>query len=237
MSGGGGGSARSYGPGDDDVGSYVGSERAELQMPPLQDHTEVQSLDETGMTKGRRLQLPSSAFVHGGRGRRGTRGRGRHDSPDRVRVNTRDHDDHERRDPRNVEDRHLNPPSTKLISQRRCQLVGPIDFQDPICGRKSAVPLGGLAYGTISSVTPASYGKERFRYEMVGERRVQLDLSGHVLPHEFLFAGPQSKISGLPYLDEGFIYCEANALALAQAVVNASLADQRVLLGFYPKDM
>ncbi|GAB2290241.1 hypothetical protein Dimus_024522 [Dionaea muscipula] len=42
----GGGSIRSHGPGDDDVGSFVGSKEAELQTPPLQDLTGIQSLDE-----------------------------------------------------------------------------------------------------------------------------------------------------------------------------------------------
>ncbi|GAB2292993.1 hypothetical protein Dimus_027216 [Dionaea muscipula] len=55
LSVGGGGSVRSHGPGDDDVGFYVGSEEAELRTPSLQDLTGIQSLDETGMTKGRRL--------------------------------------------------------------------------------------------------------------------------------------------------------------------------------------
>ncbi|GAB2281680.1 hypothetical protein Dimus_016251 [Dionaea muscipula] len=62
---------------------------------------------------------------------------------------------------------------------------------------------------------------------MVGEHRVELDLSGHILPHDFLFVGPQSKISDLPYPDERFICYGTNALALAQVVANASLADQR----------
>ncbi|GAB2281679.1 hypothetical protein Dimus_016250, partial [Dionaea muscipula] len=88
---------------------------AELQTPPLRDHTGVRSLDEAGMTKGRRLQVPSSTFVHEGRGRRGTGGKGRHDPPNRARVNTCDHHDHEQRDPCDVEDRHPNPPPTELI--------------------------------------------------------------------------------------------------------------------------
>ncbi|GAB2278753.1 hypothetical protein Dimus_013428 [Dionaea muscipula] len=113
LSVGGGGFARPHVPGDDDVGSYVGSEEAELRTPPLQDLTGVQSMDETGMTKGRRLQ-PSSTSVRGGRGRRGTGGRGRHDSPDQERVNSRDYVDHEQRDPRDAEDRHPNPPPTEL---------------------------------------------------------------------------------------------------------------------------
>ncbi|GAB2292968.1 hypothetical protein Dimus_027192 [Dionaea muscipula] len=83
---GGGGSDRFHGPDDDDVRSYVGSEEAGLRTPPLQDLTRVLSLDETGMTKGRRLQLPSGAFANRGRGRRGAGGRGRPDSPDRARV-------------------------------------------------------------------------------------------------------------------------------------------------------
>ncbi|GAB2290176.1 hypothetical protein Dimus_024458 [Dionaea muscipula] len=48
----GGDSARSHGPGDVDVGSYVDSEEAELRTPPLQDHTGVQSLDEMSVALG-----------------------------------------------------------------------------------------------------------------------------------------------------------------------------------------
>ncbi|GAB2285677.1 hypothetical protein Dimus_020120 [Dionaea muscipula] len=190
-----------------------------------------------GMTKGWRLQLPSAAFVRGGRG---TGGRGRSDSPDRGRVNTRDIDDCDRRNSRDAEDRHPKPPSAELTrekevksdfpqeSQKRRQLAGPIDFQDPIGGRESAVPLGGSACGSSSSMIPASYAKERIKYEMVEGRRVELDPSGHILPRELYFAGPQPKITGLPHPDEGFICCEANALALAQAMANVSLADKRV---------
>ncbi|GAB2275777.1 hypothetical protein Dimus_010528 [Dionaea muscipula] len=131
---GGGGSVRFHGPDDDDVGSYVGSEEAELRTPPLQDFT--------GMIKGQRLQLSSAAFVRGGRGRRGTRGRGRSDSPDRARMNTRDFDDRDRRSSCDAKDRPPKPPSTELTRekemasdypreiQKRRQLTGPIDFQD-----------------------------------------------------------------------------------------------------------
>ncbi|GAB2271100.1 hypothetical protein Dimus_005948 [Dionaea muscipula] len=103
----GGGSDRFHGPDDDDVRSYVDSEEAGLQTPPLPDLTGIPSLDETGMTKGRRLQLPSGAFARWGRGRRGAGGRGRPDSPDRVRVNTRDPEDRDRRSSRDAEDRLL----------------------------------------------------------------------------------------------------------------------------------
>ncbi|GAB2286581.1 hypothetical protein Dimus_020978 [Dionaea muscipula] len=192
LSVGGGGSVRSHGPSDDDVKSYVGSEEAELRTPPLQDLIGIQSLDETemllaSMTKGRRLQLPSAAFVRGGRGRRGIGGRGRPDSPDRARVNTRDFDDRDRRNSRDAEDRHPKPP-TELTrekevasdylreSQKRRQLTGPIDFQDLIGSRESVVPLGGLAFGSSLSVTPASYAKEQFKYEMV--KNLEKEIAG-----------------------------------------------------------
>ncbi|GAB2284008.1 hypothetical protein Dimus_018491 [Dionaea muscipula] len=131
-----------------------------------------------------------------------------------LQVNSHDHDDRELRGPRDVMDRHPDPPSTELIrgkgvvgdhpreNQNRRHLVSPIDFQDPTGGRE---------------------------YEMVREHRVELDPSEHVIPHGLRFAGPQPKISGLPHPDEGFICCEANALALAQAVDNANLANQRSL--------
>ncbi|GAB2297564.1 hypothetical protein Dimus_031659 [Dionaea muscipula] len=219
LSVGGGGFVRSHGPSDDDVKYYIDSEEAELRTPPLQDLTGIQSLDETGMTKGRRLQIPSTAFVRGGRRRRGNGGRGRLDSPDRARANTRDFDDRDRRNSRDTEDRPPKPPSTELTrekevasdypqeSQKRRRLTGPIDFQDPIYGQASAVPLGGSACGSSSSVTPASYAKERFKYEMVEGSRVELDPSGHVLPRELRFADPQPKMCGLPHPDEGFICC------------------------------
>ncbi|GAB2283084.1 hypothetical protein Dimus_017616 [Dionaea muscipula] len=195
LSVGGGGSDRLHGLDDDDVRSYVGSEEAGLRTPPLQDLTGVPSLDETGMTKGRRLQLSSGAFANRGRGRRGARRRGRPDSPDRTRVSTRDLEDRDRR--------------------------------NPFGGRESAVPLGGSACGSSSSVTPASYAKERFKYEMINGHRVELDSNGNILPRDLRFAGPQPKICGLPYPDDGFICCESNALALAQAMANISLVDQR----------
>ncbi|GAB2286526.1 hypothetical protein Dimus_020924 [Dionaea muscipula] len=192
------------------------------------------------MNKGRRIQLPSGAFARGGRGRRGAEGRGRPDSPDRARVSTRDLDDRDRRSSRDAEDRPPKPPSAELTrgkevasdypreSQKRRQPSSPIDFQDPIGVRESAVPLGGSACGSSSSMTPTSYAKERFKYEMVDGHRVELDPSGNVLPRELRFAGPQPKVCGLPYPDDEFIYCESNALALAQAMANVSLADQRV---------
>ncbi|GAB2266356.1 hypothetical protein Dimus_001365 [Dionaea muscipula] len=206
-------------------------------LPGGEDIVPLEPSNDESMTKGRRLQLPSATFVRGGRGRKGNGGRGRLDSPDRARPNTHDFDDRERRNSRDVEDCPRKPPSAEFSrekevasdypreSQKRRQLTGPIDFQDPIGGRALAVPLGGSACGSSSSVTPASYAKERFKYEMVKGRRVELDPSGHVLPRELRFAGPQSKICGLPHPDEGFIYCKANALALAQAVANVSLTD------------
>ncbi|GAB2299223.1 hypothetical protein Dimus_033294 [Dionaea muscipula] len=223
----GGGSDLFHGPDDDDVRSYVGFEEAGLRTPPLQDLTGIPSLDKMGMTKGRRLQLPSGAFAHRGRGRRGAGGRGRPDSPDRARVSTRDPEDHDRRGSRDAEDRPPKPPSSELTrgkgvasdypqeSQNRCLPAGPIDFQDPIGGRDSAVRLGGLACGSSLSMTPASYAKERFKFEMIDGHRVELNSSGNILPRELLFAGPQPKICGLPYPDDRFICCESNALALA----------------------
>ncbi|GAB2271675.1 hypothetical protein Dimus_006505 [Dionaea muscipula] len=62
---------------------------------------------------------------------------------------------------------------------------------------------------------------------MIDEHRVELDSNGNILPRDLHFAGPQPKICGLPYPDDGFICCESNALALAQAMANVSLADQR----------
>ncbi|GAB2272661.1 hypothetical protein Dimus_007485 [Dionaea muscipula] len=238
---GGGGSDRFHGPDDDDVRSYVGSEEAGLRTPPLQDLTGIPSLDETGMTKGRRLQLPSGAFARRGRGRRGARGWGCPDSPDRARVSTRDPEDRERRSSRDAEDRPPKPPSFELTrgkgvasdhpreSQKRRLPTGPIDFQDPTGGRESAVPLGGSAYGSSSSMTPTSYAKERFKYEMIDRHRVELDSSRNILPRDLRFSGPQPKICGLPYPDDGFICCESNALALAQAMASVSLADQKSL--------
>ncbi|GAB2265913.1 hypothetical protein Dimus_000945 [Dionaea muscipula] len=231
---GGGGSVRFHGLDDDDVRSYVGSEEAKLRTPPLQDLTGIPSLDETGMTKGRRFQLPSAAFVRGGRGRRGTGGRGCPDSPDRARVNTRDFDDRDRRSSCDVEDRPPKPLSTDLVrgkevasdypreSQKRCQLTG---------GRESAVPLGGSTCGFSSSMTPTSYAKEQFKYEMVDGHRVELDPIGYVLLRELHFAGPQPKICGLPQLDDGFICCESNALALVvsqEAIVDRDAAWKKV---------
>ncbi|GAB2302841.1 hypothetical protein Dimus_036836 [Dionaea muscipula] len=223
---GGGGFNRLHGPDDDDVRSYVGSEEVGLRTPPLQDLTGVPSLDETGMTKGRRLQLPSGVFANRGRGRRGAGGRGRPDSPDRARVSTRDPEDHDRRSSRDTEDHPPKPPSAELTrgkgvasdypreSQKRRPPTGPINFQDPFNGRELAVPLGGSACGSSSSVTPTSYAKERFKYEMIDGHQVELDSNGNILPRDLCFAGPQPKICGLPYPDDGFICCDSNALAL-----------------------
>ncbi|GAB2269355.1 hypothetical protein Dimus_004275 [Dionaea muscipula] len=231
---GGGGSDRLHNLDDD-----VCSEEAGLQTPPLQDITGIPSLDETDMTKGRRLQLPSGAFVRGGRGRRGAGGRGRPDSPDRARASARDPDDRDRRSFRDAEDRPSKPPPAELMrekgvasdypreSQKRRSITGPIDFQDPFGARELAVPLGGSACGSSSSVTPASYAKERFKYEMIDGHRVELDSNGNVLPRDLRFAGPQPKIYGLPFPDDGFICNESNALALAQTMANVSLVDQR----------
>ncbi|GAB2298038.1 hypothetical protein Dimus_032116 [Dionaea muscipula] len=213
----GGGSDRFHGPDDDDVRSYVDSKEAGLQTPPLQDLTGIPSLDETGMTKGRRLQLPFGAFAHGGRGRRGAGGRGRPDSPDRARVNTHDPEDRDQRSSRDAEDRPPKPPSAELTrgkgvasdypreSQKRRRPTGPIDFQNPFGGRESTIPLGGSACGSSSSMTPASYAKERFKYEMIDGHRVEFDSNGNILPRDLRFAGPQPKICGLPYPDDGFI--------------------------------
>ncbi|GAB2286283.1 hypothetical protein Dimus_020700 [Dionaea muscipula] len=103
---GGGGSDQLHGPDDDDVRSYVGSEDAGLQTPPLQDLTGVLSLDE--------MDLPSGSFANKGRGRRGAGRRGRPDSPDRARVSTRDPEDRDRRSSRDVEERLPKPPSAEL---------------------------------------------------------------------------------------------------------------------------
>ncbi|GAB2273487.1 hypothetical protein Dimus_008279 [Dionaea muscipula] len=118
LSVGGGGSDRLHGLDDDDVRSYVGSEEAGLRTPPLQDLTGVPSLDETGMTKGRRLQLPSGAFANRGRGRRGAGERGRPDSPDRARVSSRDLEDRDRRSSRDAEDRPPKPPSAESTREK-----------------------------------------------------------------------------------------------------------------------
>ncbi|GAB2290383.1 hypothetical protein Dimus_024662 [Dionaea muscipula] len=181
----------------------------------------------------------SGAFARGGRERRGAGGRGHPDSPDRARASTRDPEDHDRRSFRDAEDRPPKPPSAELTkgkgvasdypreSQKRRLPTGPIDFQDPVGGRESAVPLGGSACGSSSSMTPASYAKERFKYEMIDGHRVELDSNRNILHRDLLFAGPQPKICGLPHPDDGFIYCESNALALAQAMANVSLVEQR----------
>ncbi|GAB2267979.1 hypothetical protein Dimus_002956 [Dionaea muscipula] len=236
---GGGRSDRLHDPDDDDD---VCSEEAGLRTPPLQDLTGIPSLDETDMTKGRRLQLPSGAFARGGRGRRGAGGRGHPDYPDCARASARDPKDRDWRSFRDAEDRPPKPPSAELTRgkgvasdypreiQKRRLPTGPIDFQDPVGGRESAVPLGGSACGSSSSMTPASYAKERFKYEMIDGHRVELDLNGNILPCDLRFAGPQPKICGLPLPDDGFICCESNALALAQAMANISLVYQRAYL-------
>ncbi|GAB2287676.1 hypothetical protein Dimus_022043 [Dionaea muscipula] len=195
---GGGRSDRLDDPDDDDVRSYVGSEEAGLRTPPLHDLTGILSLDEMDMTKGRRLQLPSGAFARGGRGRRGAGGRGRPDSPDRARVSTHDPEDRDQRSSRDAEDRPPKPPSAESTREKG------------------------------SSITPTSYAKERFKFEMIDEHRVELDSNGNILPRDLRFAGPQPKICGLPYPDDGFICCESNALALTQAMANVSLVDQKV---------
>ncbi|GAB2273328.1 hypothetical protein Dimus_008127 [Dionaea muscipula] len=174
------------------------------------------------MTKGRRLQLPSGAFARGGRGRRGAGGRGRSRFPDRTRMSTHDLEDRGREEGKEVASDYPRE------SQRRRLPTGPFDFQDPIGGRESVVPLGGSACGSSSSMTPASYAKERFKFEMIDGHRVELDSSKNILPRDLRFAGPRPKICGLPYPDDGFIYCEYNTLALAQAMANVSLADQKV---------
>ncbi|GAB2280824.1 hypothetical protein Dimus_015447 [Dionaea muscipula] len=204
---GGGGSDRLHDPDDDDVCS----EEAGLRTPPLQDLTgshpwmrwftdpEILYAD---MTKGRRLQLPSGAFARGVRGRRGAGGRGRPDSPDRARASVRDSEDRDQRSFRDDEDRPPKPPSTELTrgkgvasdypqeSQKRRLPTVPIDFQDPVGGRESVVPLGGSACGSSSSMTPASYEKERFKYEMIDGHRVELESNGNILPCDLCFAGP-----------------------------------------------
>ncbi|GAB2278564.1 hypothetical protein Dimus_013241 [Dionaea muscipula] len=154
-----------------------------------------------GMTKGWRIQLPSGAFARGGRGRRGVGGRGRLDSPDRARVSTCDLDDRDRRSSRDAEDRPPKPPSAELTRGKEVANDYPRESQ------KRRQPTG-----PINSQDP------------IGE----LDPSGNVLPRELRFAGPQPKICGLPHPDDGFICCESNALALAQAMANVNLAAQRV---------
>ncbi|GAB2271099.1 hypothetical protein Dimus_005947 [Dionaea muscipula] len=77
-------------------------------------------------------------------------------------------------------------------------------------------------------MTPASYAKERFKYEMIDGHRVELDSSENIFPRDLRFAGPQPKICGLPYPNDGFIYSEFNALALVQAMANVRLADEKV---------
>ncbi|GAB2287988.1 hypothetical protein Dimus_022336 [Dionaea muscipula] len=64
LSVGGGGSARSHGPGDDDVEFYVGSRRPSSGLLPPGSYLDP-ILDETGMTKGLRLQLPPEPLLMG----------------------------------------------------------------------------------------------------------------------------------------------------------------------------
>ncbi|GAB2303262.1 hypothetical protein Dimus_037257 [Dionaea muscipula] len=148
-------------------------------------------------------------------------------------------EDRDRRSFHDAEDRPPKPPFAELTrgkgvasdypreSQKRCLPTGPIDFQEPVGGRESTVHLGGSACGSSSSMTPASYAKERFKYEMIDGHRVELESNGNILPRDLRFAGPQAKICGLPHPDDGFICYEYNALALAQAMDNVSLVDQR----------
>ncbi|GAB2295478.1 hypothetical protein Dimus_029644 [Dionaea muscipula] len=123
-----------------------------------------------------------------------------------------------------------HPETTTVCVVDAASTLGPLPGggEDPIGGRESAVPLGGSACGSSSSITPASYTKERFKYKMIDGHRVKLDPNGNILPHELRFASPQPKICSLPYPDDEFICCESNALALAQAMANVSLVDQRV---------
>ncbi|GAB2292760.1 hypothetical protein Dimus_026996 [Dionaea muscipula] len=127
-------------------------------------------------------------------------------------MNTCDPEDRDRRSSRDAEDHPPKPPSSELSRGKE----------------ESAVPLGGSACGSSSPMTPASYAKERFKFKMIDGHRVELDSNRNILPRDLRFAGPQPKICGLPYPDEGFICCESNALALAQAMANVSLADQKV---------
>ncbi|GAB2297662.1 hypothetical protein Dimus_031751, partial [Dionaea muscipula] len=83
----------------------------------------------------------------------------------------------------------LIPSIVRGVKRDACQLIG---------GRELAVPLGGSACGFSSSMTPASYAKLWFMYEMMDGHRVELDPNGNILP------------------------------PLAQAMANVSLVDQRV---------
>ncbi|GAB2295994.1 hypothetical protein Dimus_030139 [Dionaea muscipula] len=102
-------------------------------------------------------------------------------------------DDHERKNHHDVNARHPEPQVAKSVkgkrvvvdrpreSQRRRSAPHsePIDFQDPVSGRKLAAPLGNSA-------------------------------------------------RGLPFPDEGFICCEANASAACQALASAYPVDLSV---------
>ncbi|GAB2278661.1 hypothetical protein Dimus_013337 [Dionaea muscipula] len=159
--------ARLHDPDDDDVCS----EEAGLRTPPLQDLTGIPSLDETGSKTSTSLwSLYSRGREEGERGWR----KGSSDSPGRARASARDSEDRDQRIFRDAEDRPPKPPSAELTrgkgvaseypreSQKRRLPTGPIDFQDPVGGRESAVPLGGSTCGSSSSMTPTSYAKERF---------------------------------------------------------------------------
>ncbi|GAB2280623.1 hypothetical protein Dimus_015250 [Dionaea muscipula] len=134
----------------------------------------------TGMNKGKRLQPQVEAFVRGSKGRKGAGEKGHHESSDRMRAEPRGHDDCEQRDHRDVEDCHPDPPPARSMNGKK----------DPIGGRELAVLIGGSARGSSSSVTPTTYAKERFKYEMIGGRREELDSNGHLLPHGFHYIGP-----------------------------------------------
>ncbi|GAB2303787.1 hypothetical protein Dimus_037766, partial [Dionaea muscipula] len=112
---------------------------------------------------------------------------------------------------RDAEDRPPKPPSAELTrgkgvasdypreSQKRpASRLVPVDFRDPVGGRESAVPLGGSACGSSSSMTPASYAKERFKYEMIDGHRVELDSNGNILPRDLRFLGPRPRYAALP---------------------------------------
>ncbi|GAB2302105.1 hypothetical protein Dimus_036126 [Dionaea muscipula] len=191
------------------------------------------------MSAPRRSAPDFSSRILQGRGRRGARGRGRPDSPDRARVSTRDLEDHDRRSSRDAEDRHPKPPSAESTSGKGVVADYPGEskrrpptwshrFPRSLRGRELVVPLEAPGHGSSSFVTPASYDNERFKYEMIDGHRVELDSNGNILPRDLRFAGPQPKICGLPYPDDGFICCESNALALVQAMANVSLTDLKV---------
>ncbi|GAB2283268.1 hypothetical protein Dimus_017790 [Dionaea muscipula] len=55
-------------------------------------------------------------------------------------------------------------------------------------GRESAVHLGGSALWLELFHDPASYAKERFKYEMIDGHRVELESNGNILPRDLRFA-------------------------------------------------